>query len=224
MRHSLRIGVVLGWAILGGSTAGLAQGVAPVQGRTPATAQPGLASQPQGGGLAAPAWGNPLLSPGFPLLSPGFPLLSPGFPLLSPGFPGGVLAPGSGRRPLPSPGRAHGTPAPGPASSSFHRVTTTWRGAGGVGGPIAADPLQPYSVQAQPARNSRAAAGSISYSAPSRPVSGPPALPATTHNYYPGMRPAQHPNANTARTSGRSGKARFLPSGGQLLTGAARRR
>jgi hypothetical protein len=77
----------------------------------------------------------------------------------------------------------------------FNRVVTTGRGpvAAEARGP--ADPLKPFSPGVREA-NARAAMGSTR--TPPRAASPPRAVPSS-HNYYPGMRPSRHPNANVAQ-------------------------
>ena len=124
------------------------------------------------------------------------------------------------------------TPAPPPRSRvpTFNRVTSTRRetvpaspqaarsGAKspGTGRAAQSDPGRPYTSQALQAR-ARAAkaqvpAGSTGQPGPRRrAIPPPPAIESTTRNYYPGMKPGQQLNANTAQ----------VKRGGQRLTGAA---
>jgi hypothetical protein len=83
------------------------------------------------------------------------------------------------------------------------------------------DPLRPYSSLAQQAPDSEIPISSTANQEPRPPVRLPQ---ATAHNYYPTMRPAQHPNANTARSTARGFVPRCTLGRGQFLTGAARHR
>jgi hypothetical protein len=75
------------------------------------------------------------------------------------------------------------------------------------------DSHRPFSAQASPF-----AGMSSSWSEPQRPAAEPAAVRTTRHNYYPGMRTEQHPNANTAKIS-RSQPHICLPSRGMFLGG-----
>ena len=118
--------------------------------------------------------------------------------------------------------------APPQRGISYNRVTTRPQAAGGAtprrtsagSGTISqADSLRPFSAQAA---NPRVPASSSWSQQPQRPASPSPMMVRTTpHNYYPGMRPEQHPNANTAQIT--SGRRICIPSRGPFLASPARR-
>ena len=118
--------------------------------------------------------------------------------------------------------------------SSFDRVTTrrgevvsapsqARRAMTGTTSPSAA--IGPYRARATQAQakgaKDRIPASSSWHEGPQSPTSPPSAtVRSTAHNYYPGMRPGQHPNANTPQAA-RTGQRRTgLPAGALSGLGA----
>jgi hypothetical protein len=214
MRDSWRIGLVLGLTVLGGATVAYAQGGGHSKGGSSQSPAGNLASTVAGGGASASAPGDPLSS----------------------GVMGVILAPSLGSQPTRGHGSAGFTPTPGTSSSAYNRVRSIRRemvasspvaaarqggSSAGTGMMSSAAPLHPYSSQASPARAQQAASSRIptsssSHQQPPPPAGAPVMVRSTTHNYYPALRPAQHPNANAVR--------KRSPSRGQFLAGSTRLR
>lgn len=219
MGHIWRTGVVVGLTLLGGATAALAQAGGHAKSGASATSHPSASSHHPRGGLVLP---------GIPGAA------------LAPGMTGQALTPALVHRPMPGAGATGPivTPAPGHSSMSYQRLTSVRRepvgsssgmvpgraGArsGGAGRVASGDPLQSYSLRTPQARNAGVPTGSTAHQESRRAAAAPLAVRTTSHNYFPGMRPAQHPNASAARTGGRmGGNPRCTPGRGQFLRGEA---
>jgi hypothetical protein len=104
-------------------------------------------------------------------------------------------------------------------STTSPRAARGARAAGGaspglLGSMTQAEAHLPFSAQGPQAARSRAALAG-SWQEPARPA--PPDVGSTTHNYFPGMRPEQHPNGNTVQITRGRGRVVCVPSRGQLL-------
>jgi hypothetical protein len=201
MRINWRLGLVLGLAITVGASIARAQ-----TGGASSTGVPagGAAVSPTtggdtNGGLSEPAQGDDALShPNAATAAPPRPSRSAAFNRVTTGRREVVPAPSQARR------------AAGPRESLAVAGKTS-----------ASDALSVYraraaQLQAKGAKD-RASASSTWHEGPQRPMSPPPAMVrSTTHNYYPGMRPGQQPNANTPQAA-HTGQRRPGMAGGALL-------
>ena len=194
MRYNWRLGLVLGLAISVGETAVRAQ-----VGGTAAGGQPGgpAVSPPAAGdsnsGLSEPALGDSTLTD--PSVAPPRPSRVSSFNRVTTGRREVVSAPSQARR------------AVGPGGTSAVAGKTS---------PSAA--LGPYRARAAQAQakgaKDRTPASSTWREGPQRPTSPPPATArSTAHNYYPGMRPGEHPNANTPQAAGTGQRRNGMPGG-----------
>jgi hypothetical protein len=204
MRNNWRLGLALGLAISVGGTAARAQ-----VGNTVAGAQAG------GPTVSAPAVGD---------------------------ANGGLSGPAPGDGTQTDPIATTASPPRPSRVSSFNRVTTgrsevvsapsQARRTAGLGGtsavagktsPSAA--LGPYRARATQAQTKgvrdRAPASSTWRESPQRPTTpAPPTVRSTAHNYYPGLRPGQQPNANTPQAAGTGQRRNGIPAGALLGLGA----
>jgi hypothetical protein len=106
--------------------------------------------------------------------------------------------------------------APPQQGVSYNRLTTARPAVVASSQAAWVAPYSSQAVQAQPR-----AARSSWQQGPQRAASPPPGMVRSTpYTYYPGMRPEQHPNANTAQIT-RGGHI-CIPSRGQFFGGPSR--
>jgi hypothetical protein len=123
---------------------------------------------------------------------------------------GGLSDPGQGNPALKEPGEKPVVPPRPKRVSSFNRVTTARRDA--VSAPSSAGPVRAQEGTAK----DRIPKGSSWQQGTQQPTTPPAAtVRSSSHNYYPGMRISQHPNANTPQAA-RTGQRRTGMQAGAL--------
>ena len=198
MRNNWRLGLVLGLVISVGGTTARGQGgntAGGTQAGSP-TVSPSAVGDANGG-LSQPAPGDSTLTdPSTTAVSPPRPSRVSSFNRVTSGRSEVVSAPSQARRAAGS----GGTSAVGGKMSPSAAL-----------GPYRARATQ---AQAKAARD-RIPASSTWREGPQRPPP-PPTVRSTAHNYYPGMRPGEHPNANTPQAAG-TGQRRTGVAAGAVL-------